>query len=157
VESFYLFAKIFPDHAARFIEHYFGPERGLSHDSHDDLAKCLATYAAAKKLDVPPEFVCGLEDLRTLIADFRDYQIAHSRSPRTIRATVWGADKQPRMAMTRLYPREKELEGERKESENLEGLMEAINKHIDRLVALIIRNRSKSRYLRERSAGVEGR
>ena len=44
IETFHLFAKILLDHAARFIERYFGKSRGLSLDSHDDLVKRIEGF-----------------------------------------------------------------------------------------------------------------
>src|ERR1700693_2136596 len=76
IESFYLFAKILLDRMARFIEHFFGPERGLSLDSHDKLAKNIRSYCAEKGLAVDEAFLSRIVELRELVADFRDKQIA---------------------------------------------------------------------------------
>jgi hypothetical protein len=56
IESFYLFAKIMLDVIAHAIEYYFGSARNLSLDSHDDLAKNLHKYAAAKSLGKDEHF-----------------------------------------------------------------------------------------------------
>jgi hypothetical protein len=50
IESYYLFAKICLDKIARALEFYFGQGRGKSLDSHDQLVKNFAAYAAEKRL-----------------------------------------------------------------------------------------------------------
>jgi hypothetical protein len=57
IESFYLFAKILLDKVARSLEFYFGQEREKSLDSHDDLVKNFESYAGAKSLTLPADFM----------------------------------------------------------------------------------------------------
>jgi hypothetical protein len=72
-----LFAKILLDKIARAIEFYFGTVP----DSHDDFVKHLDRYVRAKDLSLPRGFKQDLQGLKREISDFRDYQIAHEKSP----------------------------------------------------------------------------
>jgi hypothetical protein len=90
IEGFYLFAKILLDKAARFLEFYFGQVRGTPLDSHDDLAKGWAEFCRQREVAAAPEFDEGARSLKKDIADFRDYQIAHHKNPRTLRFFMSG-------------------------------------------------------------------
>jgi hypothetical protein len=147
IETFYLFAKILLDHTARFIEGYFGQCRGLSLDSHDDLVKRFEKFARTYDLQVMPTFLKIAQSLKKRIADFRDYQIAHKKNPRTMHATTWGADKEPQLSMPSLYPRGKELEVFAAQSESLHPLMEAIDGYLGHLTELVIANRDRSAFI----------
>jgi hypothetical protein len=92
IESFYLFAKILLDKVARFLEFYFGPQQRHSLDSHDGLAKCIDSYAECKGLHVPTDLRALICDCKKRISDFRDYQISHEKSPRTIHGTSFTLD-----------------------------------------------------------------
>jgi hypothetical protein len=81
IETYYLFAKILLDKAAHFVEHAFGPVRGLSLDSHDKLIRHLAAYVAARGLDCPAEFAAEASALNRRVSHFRDYRIALMASP----------------------------------------------------------------------------
>lgn len=141
IESFYLFAKILLDKMARSIEYYFGPERGLPLDSHDDLAKRLVDYAAAKQLDVTEDFVSKSNSWKERVSDYRDYHIAHEKSSRTLRATAFDAEGQTSMVLVRLYP----LGGDRQvESEPLENLLPELDQYIQNLVEFLKANRGKT-------------
>jgi hypothetical protein len=142
IESFYLFAKILLDELAHAIENYFGPARGLSLDSHDDLAKSLRAYADVKGLTVPEEFEKAVADLRQRISDFRDQQIAHEKSPRTMRGTTWDATGEVMLATNRLYPKDGDKQVN---SESLSSLASAIEGYIDH-VDLIETNQSRARF-----------
>lgn len=143
IESFYLFAKILLDELAHAIENYFGPARGLSLDSHDDLAKSLRAYAAAKGLTIPEEFENSVLDLRQRISDFRDQQIAHEKSPRTMRGTTWDATGEVMLATNRLYPKGSDKQVN---SETLGGLMAALEAHIGSVISFVEANRSRARF-----------
>src|SRR5438309_11034108 len=82
IESFYLFAKILLDKVAHSAEFYFGPVRGRPLDSHDDLCKNLSAYAEQKALTLSPDFLKLAAGLKKDISDYRDYEIAHEKSPR---------------------------------------------------------------------------
>jgi hypothetical protein len=143
IESFYLFAKILLDELAHAIENYFGPARGLSLDSHDDLAKSLRAYAAAKGLTIPEEFEKSVSDLRQRISDFRDQQIAHEKSPRTMRGTTWDTTGEVMLATNRLYPKDSDKQVN---SESLGGLMAALAEYIGSVISFVEANRSRARF-----------
>jgi len=142
VESFYLFGKILLDESAHAIEYYFGSQRNLPLDSHDDLSKNLTRYAEAKGLQIPGGFEDIIAGLRKRIADFRDSQIAHEKSPRTVRGTI--ADPtDARMVTTRLYPKDND---QQVESESLAELINAIGSYVgDHLIGFIESNSAKTR------------
>jgi hypothetical protein len=148
IETFYLFAKILLDHSARFIERYFGQCRGLSLDSHDDLVKRFAKFASTHNLLVQPAFLAIAERLKKRIADFRDYQIAHKKSPRTMYATTWGSERETKLSMPQLYPRGKELESAPAESESLQALMAEIEGYLRQITEFIVANRQRSVFMR---------
>ena len=85
LETFYIFPKVLLDKLAQAIGFYFGPARGCLTSSPDDLSKSIRTYAALKGLVLPESLVEEMEHLRTDVADFRDKQISHEKSPRTTR------------------------------------------------------------------------
>ncbi len=150
IESFYLFAKIFLDQIARFLEGHFGPHRSLSLDSHDDLTKSFGEYIKAKSLDCPEGVQVTLELLKARIADYRDYQIAHAKNPRMMHATTWGSpDGGVSIQRTVLYPRENEAAGN--QSESLFELRVLLDSYVEQIIDLIVRNRDRSKYLKPRS------
>jgi hypothetical protein len=114
-ETFYLHAKILLDNVARAIELYFGQARGLALDSHDDLTKRLAAYATDRGLSDPSKALLDLvERLKRDISDYRDYQISHEKSPRTMKATIYTLDdpKSMRVLSNQLYPKAKDAQVE---------------------------------------------
>lgn len=128
IESFYLFAKIILDDIARALEFYFGAANGLAPDSHDDLSKRIVRYAEAKGLEVPPEFIASVVNLRERISDFRDQKISHEKNPRTMQGSSWGPDGHPRIMMTRIFPRE--TNSQQAQSEPLVELRTALDTYI---------------------------
>jgi len=143
IESFYLFAKIFLDDIARAIENYFGPARGLALDSHDDLEKRLERYADTKGLLIPNGLRETISDLRKRVADFRDQEIAHEKSPRTMRGLTWGPDGEASFISTRLYPKESDKQTN---SESLDGLASAFEEYVSKVVDFLEENSSKARF-----------
>ncbi|MGC1386604.1 MAG: hypothetical protein WA807_01210 [Steroidobacteraceae bacterium] len=152
IESFYLFAKIFLDHIARFIEEYFGRVRGLSLDSHDDLTKSFQKFKNAKHLSCGDAFQQNLVELKNKIADYRDYQIAHSKNPRITHGTTFGPNNAMKIKRIPLFPTMLELQamqdGVQSESESLFDLRAALDAYIEKIISLIADNREKSRYLK---------
>jgi hypothetical protein len=102
IESYHLFAKIVLDDIARAIDYYFGPQRRLALDSHDDLTRHIRTYAVSRRLTLTDEFVAAIEELKLRICDFRDQNIAHEKSPRTLQGTTWSPDGGARISGNRL-------------------------------------------------------
>jgi hypothetical protein len=156
IESYYLFAKIALDNVAHAIEYYFGPARGLSLDSHDDLTKNLAQYAAAKSLVLDADLLERMADLKRRISDVRDYKISHEKSPRTMAGTSWDQDERlARIAMTRLFPRSSDPE--QFESEPLPKLREAIHEYLSQVIIFITNNETKTALKTFNRAGTKDR
>jgi hypothetical protein len=141
VESFYLFAKILLDKVARALEFYFGPVRSLSLDSHDDLARRVESYAAARDLKAPVELVEAIQRLKTDVSDFRDYRIAHHKAPRTVRGTMWTPSGETHMRLTQIYPTAKDQDAQ---SGSLEELLRDIDSYLRQIVGLIETNRMRT-------------
>jgi hypothetical protein len=139
IESAYLFAKILLDRLARAVEFYFGPARGLALDSHDDLTKRIERYAEDKQLQLPPGLAASAAKLKLEIADFRDYQIAHHKSPRTFRGFSLGGD-EPRMLMGEIYPTAKDKQYE---SRSPRELIEMVDMFTAELITFLVNNRDK--------------
>jgi hypothetical protein len=111
IESFYLFAKILLDKIAHALEFYFGLGRKKSLDSHDGLVKNFAQYAEVKCLTLPSDFMTIAARLKTDVSDYRDYEIAHEKSPRRMSGTVFDAEGRMRIVATSLYPTEQRSAG----------------------------------------------
>jgi hypothetical protein len=143
VESFYLFTKILLDNIARAVEFYFGQARGRPLDSHDDLVKNLPGYAAAKGLtNLPDRLVALAAELKQDVSDYRDYEIAHEKSPRTMKATAFNLDGTGvRIASTKLYPGERD---QQKESRPPDEVMLVIAEYLAAVVACITENRDRT-------------
>jgi hypothetical protein len=146
IESAYLFAKILLDKVARSIEFYFGPVQRCSLDSHDDLVKRIGTYASAIKLNLPQQFVPMAQLLKKDVSDFRDYQIAHEKSPRTIRAMSYDPAGATRLIMTQLYPTPKDKQ---RLGRSPLDLLADIDAYLRQFMALIQTNRERSRLRRD--------
>ena len=137
IESFYLFSKIYLDKIARAIEFYFGKINKLSLDSHDDFVKCIRAYCKAKDLTLHEGLLSLADKLKKDISDFRDYQIAHLKSPRTYRGTTGDG----RMQLLQIYPTEKD---EQKETKLLDSLLSEIEGYTELIIAFIIDNKEKT-------------
>jgi hypothetical protein len=142
IESFYLFAKILLDKIAHSLEFYFGQGRKTSLDSHDDLVKNFASYAVAKGLTLPADFMTIVATLKKDISDYRDYEIAHEKSPRRLNATVFDEHGTMRMAAISLYPTEKD---QQVESKALHELARDLDAYITRVIELIRNNGAKTK------------
>ena len=145
IESFYLFAKICLDRIAHALEFYFGPVRGRSLDSHDDLVKDFLLYAEAKTLVLPTDFMKVAEALKKDISDYRDYEIAHEKSPRRMSATVFDAEGRMRIAGTSIYPTDKDQQVESKVLHDLAGDLDI---YLKLLIEVVKSNRDKTRLAR---------
>ena len=131
------------DDIARAIENYFGPARGLALDSHNDLEKRLERFAATKGLIIPDGLSEAISDLRKRVADFRDQEIAHEKSPRTMRGLTWGPDGEASFISTRLYPKESDKQTN---SESLNSLANALQEYVSKVVDFLEENSSKARF-----------
>jgi hypothetical protein len=137
-----LFAKILLDKIAHSLEFYFGQARNLSLDSHDQLAKNLISYATQKGLSLPSGFIALAGKLKTDISDYRDYEIAHEKSPRRMSATLLDNDGKMRIAGLNLYPTAKDRQIETKK---LHDLLSDIDSYIRQMIELMESNQEKTR------------
>jgi|GEM_PF-1690829 len=142
IETFYLFAKILLDKVVHAIGFYFGPGRGISLDSHDDLSKDLAAYIELKELVSDSSLSDSFQKCKTEISDYRDYQIAHEKSPRTMRGTMFSLDgSNVRMFLGQIYPRE--TDKNQIESGTPDALLQLIDEHISNVLSFVEKNREK--------------
>ena len=146
IESFYLFAKLFLDKIALFIQLYFGQVRKLPLHSHSDLQKNLETFAAQNKIELAPGWKAMLDGLEEHIVHFRDKQITHDKNLRAMRGISVTSDGATTMRIGHLYPlpTDKGLA-----STNLADLMHRIDGYVDFVVALVEANRDRSRLNRK--------
>jgi hypothetical protein len=144
IESFYLFAKIFLDKIAHFLEFYFGSVRGKSLDSHDQLVKNFEAFCDSNGLDLPADFMTLAGELKTAISDHRDYQIAHGKNPRTAYGTMYGPEGRTRISMVRLAPtdRDKQIE-----TMPLDDLLTQGDRYLRMAIEIVKSNRNRSRLL----------
>jgi hypothetical protein len=129
------------DVIAHAIEYYFGPARSLSLDSHDDLSKDFVKYAEVKGLNKDEAIHKKTTELKSLIADFRDYQIAHEKSPRTMKGTLYDNDGNVRLGGGRLYPKESDVQVD---SSDLTKLRTALEGYVELVTTFIEANQDKT-------------
>jgi len=141
IETFYLFAKILLDKIARAMELYFGKARKASLDSHDDLTKNIARFVETKKTKKLPEKLFELAVwLKRNVCDYRDKQITHEKSPRTIKGTVFGSEEEDtRIITTRIYPTDHDKQIE---SLELNKVYEQIKVYLKLTIDFIVENRA---------------
>jgi len=144
IESFYLFAKILLDKIARFIEFYFGQARSAPLDSHDDVVKNIKKYAEIKGLiAISNDTMQLIKELKQNVSDYRDYEIAHEKNPRTTKGTGFGnCVESARIIGIKLYPKEKDRQIE---SGILSELIKQIDKYIMEIVTYISINKDKAK------------
>ena len=142
IESYYLFAKIMLDKIVHALEFYFGQGRSISLDSHDNLVKYFEAYAEQKGLALPSEFMAMLKTLKTDISDYRDYEIAHEKSPRRMSGTMFDAEGNMKMTAMSLYPTEKD---QQVESKVLHDLARDLDIYITQVIELIRTNGAKTK------------
>jgi hypothetical protein len=152
VESFYLFAKIMLDKAALAVEFYFGKAKGNSLASHHKLEVHLSGYAAEKGLTVPASFAEAVTNCQNRVSEYRDHGIAHEKSPRTIRGTMFSLDGSSiRMSLNRLYPTEKDMH---LESVPCDELTRELDNYLAQVAAFLETNRGRSALRRELPCGL---
>lgn len=159
-ESFYIFAKTLLDRLAKFLEDYFRPmhsekalSRRFSFHSHDALTKKFEVFAAERGLDVPVEFVPRMKEMKEKICDFRDYQISHNQNMRVAHATTFSLDgAQPRMMKSPMFSSDWAAGMQPVESIPLDNLMALLEKYLEVVFELIVRNRKHSAFLRSAPA-----
>lgn len=141
IESFYLFAKILLDQLSRAIEFYFGQANKLSLDSHDLFTKNIQKYSSAKGITLSNDLIYLARKLKEDISDFRDYQIAHHKNPRTVRGTMFDVTGETRMMLHSVYPKptDKQIE-----SKNIRELLNAIDGYVDEVLIFFQTNSTKT-------------
>jgi hypothetical protein len=138
IEAYYLFAKIMLDKVARALEFAFGRVRGKSLDSHDDLERRFGDCAASNGIRLDPKLLATVGECKKAISDHRDYQIAHEKSPRTVRGTNFSLDgTQVRMSISKIYPKEGD---EHTESIPLDDLAALLDRYINLICDLLENN-----------------
>ncbi len=141
IESFFVFGTIFLDRVACFIEGYFGrPAKGRI-NSHRQLKNKLAEFALEKDLTLPEGFEQNVAFLEDSLAEFRDKEITHDRSPRSMHGTSFTTDGETSIVKTKLYPREGDQQADGKTPREL---METVERYADQLISLIESNRAKA-------------
>jgi hypothetical protein len=115
--------------------------RRKSLDSHDGLVKNFASYAGVKGLTLPADFMTIAAALKKDISDYRDYEIAHEKSPRRMSGTMFDGDGNMKIAATSLYPKEKD---QQVESKALHELARDLDAYVTRVIELIRKNRDKT-------------
>lgn len=142
IETFYLFAKILLDKLARAIEFYFGTVRRRPLDSHDDLTKNLRAYAESKNLQLDPALLVAVDDCRKQVSDYRDHNIAHEKSPRTMRGTLFSHDGgKVRMFLNRIYPSDNDSQVE---SIPLDELMPILDRCLEKMLDFVVANKERT-------------
>jgi hypothetical protein len=111
-------------------------------NSHRQLKNKLSEYVAVKHLTLPEGFEDIVAFLEHSLAEFRDKEIAHDRSPRSMPMTRFNAAGETSLSKTRLYPREGDQQAD---GNTPRELIETVEGYVDQLIALIETNRSKSR------------
>ena len=142
IESFYIFAKIFLDKIALFIQNYFGPARGISLRSHDKLEKEYERFRLVKGLNYPQGFSQSIIFLKKNISDYRDKQISHMYSQKAFKGITWGVNKRMKITTGQLFPTSSN--SKLLPSEDLALLLQAIDTYIQQLISLVESNRAKT-------------
>jgi hypothetical protein len=143
IESFLVFAKTLLDKVAHFIEDYFGTARGLSLKSHDRWCRNAAAYAEAKGLDLPPEMIDTMVQLRTRISDTRDKTIAHLQNPRVVHATTVTAEGATAISHGFLNPKDSDTG---REPTPVPDLVQLVDQYMTQLTSVVEGNRCRTRY-----------
>jgi hypothetical protein len=152
IETYFLLAKVLLDKVARFIEFYFGPARKLSLDSHDLLTKNFESYAAARGLQDTDQLRACLEPLKRDIADFRDYQIAHQKSPRITRGLLFSGTGEVSMVASNIYPKANEAQVQSRSIDLLEADLQIF---LRETMTFLSSNRARTNLERINGAGVK--
>lgn len=148
VESFFLFAKILLDQVAHAVEFYFGPAQKVSLDSHDGLTKSLVRYARTKNLKEPTgDLIDAAAFLKQAVSDYRDYQIAHEKSPRTVQGTIFDNvdPSKTRISTLKVNPKPSD---QHFEHAPLGEIVESIDRYIELMLGWIAANGESSNLLR---------
>ena len=103
----------------------------------------MERYAATKGLLIPTGLSEAISDLRKRVADFRDQEVAHEKSPRTMRGLTWGPDEEVSFVSTRLFPKQSDKQTN---SESLNSLANALQEYVSKVIEFLEENSSKARF-----------
>jgi hypothetical protein len=142
IETYYMFAKICLDKVAHALEFYFGPARKRPLDSHDDLVKNFLAYAGAKGLTLPDRFMAAAGALKRDISDYRDYEIAHEKSPRRMSGVTYDEQGRLRMMAIRFMPTDRD---QQVDSNFLDDLMSDLDLYLAQVADLVKSNENRTR------------
>ena len=92
---------------------------------------------------LPKGLADNLAFLEDNLAEFRDKQITHDKSPRSMPLTLFTPDGEARVGKTKLYPQEGDTQIVGREPSEL---LAAIDEYIEQLASLIETNRSKTQF-----------
>jgi hypothetical protein len=147
IESFYIFAKMMLDMAAKLIEFYFGDHNGPSLRSHSKLVKNLKEYCQKqyRDLPVPETLLSSARRLQTDISDFRDKQFTHPERERARRG-AWSiqftTSEDVHMARAWLYPKVKDTYDR---SYSLKNIWSELDAYLESIVEFLSANSAKSK------------
>jgi len=91
IDTFYVFARIFPDDVAMLLKYAFAPSPVDLGNTHKGIAKHLPTIAKAKGLTGYEDLTAQGNELARVIKDFRDDYVVHrsGNRPRATRSLTW--------------------------------------------------------------------
>lgn len=142
IETYYLFAKIFHDRIAHFLQYYFGQVKGCTLRSHTMLLRHSSRYFGSLGLALPKHLLAQITHLDEAITTYRDKQVAHHAGLRTVRGTSIRSTSEAVMFATQLYPNEHDTQVESRTLGELCGMLDAYSFNV---LELIVANRARSR------------
>ena len=113
-----------------------------------DETRYVAAYAAEKSLALPADFMRIAAALKKDISDYRDYEIAHEKSPRRLSGTVFDTEGRMQIAGISLYPTKAD---QQVESKVLHDLMRDLDTYIALVIELVRSNGKKTKLKRKES------
>ena len=147
IESFYIFAKIFLDKLAYFLQDYFGSAQSYSIASHSKLVKNYRDFAKAKGIVNPNKLSSLAFDLQNKISEYRDKEITHHKKLRSIKGTQFNESSGIRIISTYLYPNDHEMYQKAAESKPISELLNLLRQYFDEVLSTVKENRNKSKFV----------
>ncbi len=141
IETFYLFATILLDRVAAAVAFYFDGESSTSWGRHSRMVKLFAGFADRKQLVVPHRFNELMTGMENAVIAFRNRHVAHSRDLRAMRATAFGSDEMPRLAISNLYPTAGDTQAD---SRPLDDLLRVIDAYLTAVIEMVVLNRDRT-------------
>ena len=113
----------------------------MSLDSHDQLTKNIEAFAATKGLALPKGLIEMMRRLKSDVADYRDYAIAHEKSPRTMRATSLSSNGLVSIVHSKIFPN---YPLQQVETKPLNELFNEVDEYLALIIAFAEGNRQKT-------------